>query len=158
MGGKNVYQENVLSLDVAMKAMEAMLQEAAKDPTRPFAIAIVDNRGELICLARQDGAQAFRTEMAIKKAYTAAQFRRSTRDQQDKAFKPEGLDLSMFNLGSKFTVLGGGVPIMKPEEDAKEVGQWRDLCGAIGTSGARQAEDERIAYVGLKVIRDILNL
>ena len=151
-----MYQKNVLTLATAMKGMDAMLQEAAKDPSRPFAVAIVDNCGEVICFARQDGCQQFRNEMAIKKAYTAAQFRRSTRKQWEEGFKPEGLDLTMFNLSTNYTTIAGGVPILKPGEEGKGVGQWRDACGAIGTSGARQDEDERIALVGLKAIQDIL--
>ncbi|MEW6669587.1 MAG: heme-binding protein [Thermodesulfobacteriota bacterium] len=151
-----MYQKNVLTLKTAMKGMEAMLQEAAKDPSTPFAIAIVDNCGELICFARQDGCQQFRNEMAIKKAYTAAQFRRSTRKQVEEGFKPEGLDLTMFGLGDRYTTIAGGVPILKPGEEGKKVGQWRDACGAIGTSGARQDGDERIAMLGLKFIQDIL--
>lgn len=149
-------KKNSISIDDAFKAMEAMLKEASKDPTRPFAIAIVDNCGELILFAKQDGAQKFREEMAIKKAYTSAQFRRTTKAQQTEGFDPEGLNLGMFNLGTKFTTIPGGVPILKPGDENKELGQYRETVGAIGTSGARGDEDERIAMIGAKVLNEMV--
>lgn len=152
-----MYQRSALKLEVAMKGMEAMLKAVAKDfPTFRGAYAIVDERGELVCFARQDGASAFRNEMAIKKAYSSAQWRSKTHDIRMKAFKPEGLDITKFNLGTHYTSVAGGAPIIKPGDEAKDVWQYREIVGAIGTSVAPELEDERIALVGVKAIQDTL--
>ena len=152
-----MYQRKALSLEEARKAMEAMLEVAAKDfPTFRGAYAIVDERGELICFAKQDNAAPWRTEMAIKKAYSSAQWANSTYDIRMKAFKPEGLDITKFNLGTKYTPIAGGVPITKPGDDVKDIWQYREVVGAIGTSVGPELEDERLGLVGVKVIQDIL--
>ena len=133
-----------------------MLKEAEKDPAHRSALAIVDERSDLIYFTREDGCSQFHNEMAIKKAYTSAMLRATTHDIRMKAFKQEGLDLTKFNLGTNYTSVAGGVPILKPGEETKEVGQYRECIGAIGTSIAPELEDERMALVGVKAIQDIL--
>ncbi|MDP2917055.1 MAG: heme-binding protein [Dehalococcoidia bacterium] len=148
-----MYEEKVISLDDALKAMGAMLQEVKKDPNKRWGIAILDNRGELILFLRQDGARQFRSDMAIKKAYTAAIFRRNTHAQGEE-LKSQHLDVSMF--GSEYTAVPGGEPVLKPGDEKKGRGDWRECAGAVGTSGAAAAEDERIAQLGAKVLQDLM--
>jgi uncharacterized protein GlcG (DUF336 family) len=149
-----MYQKKVIKLETALKGMEAMLQAASKDPDRPMAIAIVDNRGEMVCFARQDGCQLHRNKMAFRKAYTAAHMRRSVREL-DKLLKAEDFDISMF--GPEYTTIPGGEPVFDPRDESKGTGESpREVIGAIGTSGRLSAEDEEIALIGVKVLQDIL--
>lgn len=151
-----MYEKKVITLEEAMKAMDAMLKEAAKIPDIPYAIAIVDNRGELVCCAKQDGCQKFRIDMAIRKARTSAQFRRSTRELEEGLKQsPEGLTISMF--GSEYTTIPGGEAIYRPGGEEKGTGEYpREVYGAIGTSGRPAVEDEELAQLGVKIIQDIL--
>ena len=41
-------QKEVLSLSQARAAVEAALLEASKEPGRPMAVAVVDERGDLV--------------------------------------------------------------------------------------------------------------
>jgi len=149
-----MYQKKVIKLETAMKGLETMLKEAAKDPDRPMAIAIVDNRGEMVCFARQDGCQLHRNKMAFRKAYTAAHMRRSVREL-DRLLKEENFDISMF--GPEYTTIPGGEPIYDPRVVSKGTGESpREVVGAVGTSGRLSAEDEQIALLGVKVLQDIL--
>lgn len=148
-----MYEEKVISLDDALKAMDAMLKEVKKDPNKRWGIAILDNRGEPVLTIRQDGARQFRSEMAFKKAYTAAIFRRSTRAQTEE-LKGQGFDVS--NFGAQYTGVPGGEPVLKPGDETKGRGDWRECAGAVGTSGAAATEDERVAQLGAKVLRDLI--
>ena len=74
-----MYKREVLGLGEARTAAEAILAEASKEPNRPIAVAVADDRGDLIYLARMDGCYPLFIHMAINKAYTAARFRRHTR-------------------------------------------------------------------------------
>jgi len=46
--------------------------EAASAKSLRFAAAVVDAGGELVCMARMDGASALNARMSVNKAYTAA--------------------------------------------------------------------------------------
>jgi len=73
-----MYQREVLGLSEARAAVEAALSEAYKQPERPMAVAVVDDRGDLVYCARMDGAYPLYMHMAINKAYTAARMLRDT--------------------------------------------------------------------------------
>lgn len=151
-----MYQRSALSLETAIKGIKAMLKEAAKDTAHRFAMAVVDERGELIYFAREDGCSQFHNEMAIKKAYSASRGSKSRDPQRDSGWKEEGLDHTMFALGTSYTYVGGGVPVIKAGEETKGIHRIRECLGAVGVSGASQDEDERIALVGVKTIQDTL--
>ena len=67
-----MYEENVLGLEDAHKAINTMLAEARKQPERPVAIAVVDSHGGLVAFARMDKCRPTPVKMAFKKAYSAA--------------------------------------------------------------------------------------
>jgi uncharacterized protein GlcG (DUF336 family) len=151
-----MYEERGIGLDEAMKVMEAMIQEAKKERSKPMAICIVDQRGEIVCSARMDGCQAFRPKMAFKKAYTAAQYRKSTRELGE-VLKAQGLTIGDFALENT-TLIRGGEVIFKPGEKAGALTEtWiYQIVGAIGTSGGTAIEDEVLAKFGQKVAQSIL--
>ena len=140
-----MYKVESLGVEEAKTAVEAMLQEALKQPGQPVSMAVVDNRGDLICYARMDGANRFNQLMAIRKAATSVQI---------------GIDTSMFkqalpalnmNIGdfgsSEVTIVEGGVCVRKPGTGA--------VLGGIGVSGRMASEDEALARVGANALTNL---
>ena len=140
-----MYKVESLGVEEAKTAVEAMLQEALKQPGQPVSMAVVDNRGDLICYARMDGANRFNQLMAIRKAATSVQI---------------GIDTSMFkqalpalnmNIGdfgsSEVTIVEGGVCVRKPDTGA--------VLGGIGVSGRMASEDAALARVGANAVTNL---
>jgi uncharacterized protein GlcG (DUF336 family) len=139
-----MFQKQCLSLTEARAAVEAVLAEALKAPAAPITVAVVDDYGRLVYLARMDGCPPVVVELAINKAYTAAvalmdSFAFAERD------KAWGRDLATYG-DPKFTYLQGGLVIMSEAEKPT-------LLGGIGVSGRMPDEDERLARIGLAAMR-----
>lgn len=125
----------------AQAAAAAAVQAAAQQGLR-VNVAVVDAAGVLAAFLRMPGAPLHSVEIAIDKAYTAASFGLATGQWAEvlKAHSPavrEGL-----LQRPRFVAFGGGVPL-------HEGGQ---LIGAIGVSGASEAQDEALAQAGLAAI------
>jgi Haem-degrading len=71
-----------VTLEQARKAVQAVEAEAAKNGWR-MAIVVVTNEGDLILFNRMDDTQFGSSDVAIRKAKTAAAFRRPTKVFQD---------------------------------------------------------------------------
>ena len=102
-----MYERKVLGLDEAMRAVKAML-DSVGEGTRPISVAVMDDRGDLICFARMDGAHGFTNELALRKAYTSA------RRRIDTAKLGEHLNKSGWkttDYGSEYTTIPGGLAI-----------------------------------------------
>jgi uncharacterized protein GlcG (DUF336 family) len=140
-----MYERKVLGLDEVMKAVQAMIQAVPKG-SRPISIAVMDDRGDLICLARMDGAHGFTNELALRKAYTSAR-RRIDTSKLGKHLQESSWNIT--DYGTDYTVIPGGILIVKPGEEA--------MYGSIGVSGRIPAsEDEEIALIGLKALQNAL--
>lgn len=137
-----MYEESVLGLDEAMKAMQAMLEQALKEPERPLAIAIVDANAKLVQYARMDRCRALPQQIAFKKAYTAAVMRSDTAALAER-FQSMGRNISDFG-DPNMLALQGGVTIQRPSDNA--------FLGAIGVSGLAAQEDEDLARLGVKAM------
>ena len=137
-----MYEESVLGIDEAMKAMQAMLEQALKEPERPIAIAIVDGAGKLVQYARMDRCRALPQQIAFKKAYTAAVMRSDTAALAER-FQSMGRNISDFG-DPNMLALQGGVLIQRPGDEA--------CLGAIGVSGLSAQEDEDLARVGVQAM------
>jgi uncharacterized protein GlcG (DUF336 family) len=108
-----MYKKEVLGLDQAWAAVTAALAEAKKEPKRPVAIAVVDERGDLIAYAAMDGSYPLYKYMAIHKAYTAARMQRDTA-QFDEWLRETDRDMATWG-DSKYTRMHGGLCIVKPD-------------------------------------------
>jgi len=140
-----MYERKVLGLEEVFKAVHAMI-EAVPRESRPISIAVMDDRGDLICLARMDKAHGFTNEMAIRKACTSAR-RRVDTSKLGKHLKESGWSIA--DLGPEYTTIPGGIAIVKSGEET--------VFGSIGVSGRIPAsEDEEIALIGLKTLQDVL--
>ena len=77
-----MYEKRELGLDESLKALNALIQRASTDGGMPVAAAIVNGEGQLVCFARMDpqpkSVLGIASNMALKKAYTAALWKRDT--------------------------------------------------------------------------------
>ena len=127
---------------------DSLVQSAlqlASDRGLRVSVAVVDERGFDVLVARGDGATWFTPDVARTKARTAAAFGRPSASlgQLREAY-PELFDLVGAGLAFTPTTLPGGVPI--------EVGG--ELLGGLGVSGAAPDEDVEIARAALDVLSE----
>lgn len=124
-----------ISLDGAKKAMAAAEAEAKKNNWN-VAIAIVDTTGSLSMFVKLDSVHTASVNIAIGKARTALEFRRSTKGLQD-TIAGGGAGLRLLSVPGAH-LLQGGVPIVVD----------RRIVGAIGVSGVTSDQDEVVAMAG----------
>jgi uncharacterized protein GlcG (DUF336 family) len=126
----------MLTLEDCRRITAAAEAEARKNNWN-VCIAILDDGGHLLHLARMDGASPANARIAIEKGRTAAETRRSTATWQERiAKRPELLNMP------QVTPVQGGLPIMA-----------EGVCvGGVGISGVQSHEDEQVAAAGIKAI------
>jgi glc operon protein GlcG len=123
----------------ARKAVEAAEAEAAKNGWK-MAIVVVTNEGDLILFNRMDDTQFGSSDVAIRKAKTAAAFRRPTKVFQD-AVNATPPALPILTLGA--IAVEGGLPLVASGK----------IIGAIGCSGGTAAEDGQACRAGAATIQ-----
>ncbi len=122
----------------ACKALDAILAEVARAKDAPVVVAIVDDRGDLLLYARQDGALFISYKAAIRKAVTAALGRGPSAEVAQR-YKGWGIDVEHV-IGEWGTEAVGGLPII-----AKD-----GVClGGIGISGAFRERDVTLGKLAL---------
>ncbi len=129
--------KHALTLDGA-KAVAAAAMKYAKENGAAPSIAIVDDGGNLLYLARPETSFAAGANVSIGKARTSAIFKKPT------AFFEDTVNKGRFTMTAlpDFTPLQGGIPIMHDGQ----------IIGAIGVSGAKSAaQDEEVAKAGAAV-------
>lgn len=122
-----------LTLAAAKKIAAAAEAEALKNQWN-VVIAILDEGGHLIYLARMDDTQIGSVEVAIAKAASAVKFKRPT-----KAFEE-----TLASGRQGVLKLPGAIPV---EGGLPLIAQDR-VIGAIGVSGVTAAQDGQIAAAG----------
>ena len=129
-----------VTLAQAEKAAAAAAAEARRNNWL-MAIAVVDTAGELVLLHKMDHTQIGSIHIAIRKAETAAKFKRPSKVFQDLIAK--GSDF-IYLLGLEGAMpVQGGLPIVI---DGK-------IVGAIGLSGATGPQDTQCAEAGLAALK-----
>jgi uncharacterized protein GlcG (DUF336 family) len=139
-----MYTKSVLGVEQCQAAITAMIAEFNKDTTRrPIAMAIVDDRGDLLSYARTDGCRPNAAKNAIKKAYTAALYGLDTVAYAER-LKSQGRTVA--EMGDPMlTSLQGGVAVLNPGDNA--------VLGGIAVGGLPSGmQDEEIAWVGVKAL------
>jgi uncharacterized protein GlcG (DUF336 family) len=125
----------VLTLEDCEKIQAACRAEAVKNKWN-VTVAIVDDGGYLLSLARMDGTGPVTAEIASRKAHAAAVSRRSTKVAEDRISSRPAL------IKMPVLPVQGGVPIM-----------YQGHCvGAVGVSGVQSHEDEQVASAGIAAI------
>ena len=132
-------QKNI-TLEGAKKIVAEAVLFAKRNNAPGGAIAVVDNGGYLVYLEKLDGTFSAASEVAIKKANTAAIFKAPSSKLETAI---NGGRQALITVGHTF--LQGGIPIMYEGQ----------IIGAIGVSGSASAQqDEDIAIAGAKVKLD----
>lgn len=127
------------SLEQAQRAVAAVLAEASKDG-RAMAVAVVDDRGDLLCCARMDGAPPRVLRFAIRKAYTAAVMGRNTLALK-REMEERGRTLADYG-DPLFTTLQGGVVVRVGDQ----------VVGAVAAGGGTQDRDEEVARIAIQAM------
>jgi uncharacterized protein GlcG (DUF336 family) len=129
-----------ISLDNAKKAAAAAAAEARKNGWF-MGVAVTDPSGELIYFERMDNTQIGSVRIAIRKAETAARFKRPSKVFQDLIAKGDNFT---YLLGLEGAMpVQGGLPIVM---DGR-------IVGAIGVSGATGDQDTQCAQAGLEALK-----
>ena len=127
----------MLTLDDCRKISAAAEAEAKKNNWN-VCIAILDDGGHLLHLARMDGATPANARIAIGKGCTAAESRRSSGVWEERIKAGRNSMLGMPGI----TPIQGGLPIVVD-----------GVCvGGIGASGVQSHEDEQIVKAGIDVL------
>lgn len=127
-----------IPLETAKKIASAAIAEAQKNKFT-LVVAIVDSSSTLTYLEKIDGTQIGSVEVAIDKARTANNFKRSTKVFSDGLASGRNI---LLNLPDAM-LMEGGQPIII---DGK-------IVGAIGVSGASPAQDDQVATAALEVLK-----
>ena len=145
-----MYQKQVLGLAEAQEAIQVMIEEAPKadQPERPMAFAVADEHGDLIALARVDGALDWNVRMAIKKARSAARLKRSTRAIENISKNYNRPLCDAVGPEEDLTDLPGGEIVIEPAGGS--------FIGAIGASGRHADVDEALVKKGVEAIQNYL--
>jgi len=130
--------KKVLTLE-DVKKIAAAAEAEARANRWAVTIAIVDEGGHPLWLARLDGAPAISAYLAPEKARTAALGRRETRVYEEMINQGRTSFLSAPVLQA---MLEGGVPILVDDQ----------LLGAVGVSGVKSVEDAQIARAGIAAL------
>jgi glc operon protein GlcG len=119
-----------------------LIVEKALGMKKAVVVAVADPYGELIALARMDGAQLPSISIAMNKAWTAARTGKPTKEIGDKVRHPEkGHDIAYYG-DPRFVGWGGGVPVLINGE----------VAGAVAVSGLSSVEDATLASMGVELI------
>jgi glc operon protein GlcG len=124
-----------ISLESARKVAAPALAEATKN-NWSVAVAVVDPGGNLVYYEKMDNTQLGSANVAVDKARSAALFKRPTKAFQD-ALAAGGDSVRLLRLQGVVPV-EGGIPLVI---DGK-------IVGAIGVSGATNAQDAQCAKAG----------
>jgi glc operon protein GlcG len=125
----------------AKRAVDRIVGKAGQ-MQKAAVVAVADSHGDLICLARMDGAPVSSVQVATNKAWTAARERKPTREIGEKVKHPEkGHDISYYG-DPKYVGWGGGIPVWKDGE----------VVGAVAVSGLSSNEDIALATLGAELI------
>lgn len=128
-------------------AVEVMLAHADQMGGRPVAIAVCDDRGEIVCFAAQAGVNvALARQNAFKKAYTSACMRADTMVFEERT---KGMPGGVTYFGNPNFFAGGGGAVLVTADGA--------ILGGLGVSGRTNEEDEEIVQVGKRAVLETIN-
>lgn len=130
-----------LTLEGARAILDAALARA-RGIGVDMDIAVVDGGGHLLAFARMDRAKITSIDIAINKAFTAAGTRMPTHLYAAVA-GPGGPAFGIHaSNGGRFTIFGGGVPILRGGE----------CLGAVGCSSGTPDQDREVAEAGIAAL------
>ena len=129
-----------ISLAAAKKVLSAA-EAFALNNQWTMVIAIVDTGGNLVALEKMDNTQLGSIDVAIGKAKTANNFKRSTKVFEDL--------VANGGIGLRLLGVQGIVPI----EGGEPIFANGKIIGAIGVSGMQATQDAEVARAGLSALK-----
>ncbi len=129
-----------VSLDVALKIINAMIKFAKDNAMLPGSYAVVDEGGHVVAFERRDNAPAATADIAIDKAWTAATMKASGRILEV-ITRGQGWRLNVKHKG-RLTIIPGAIPIIAHGR----------IIGGVGHSGGSAEDDLKIAQAGWAAI------
>jgi glc operon protein GlcG len=136
-----VTTEQHIDYTEARRAIDAIVEEVSRRG-KAAVIAVADARGELIALARMDGAPVSSIAVASNKAFTAARAGKPSFDVGAKVRHPDqGFDIAYYG-DPRYCGWGGGVPVKR---DGRVV-------GSVAVSGLPQEEDMEVVQLGIAAL------
>ncbi len=125
----------------ARRAMDLILEKALQ-MERAAVVAVADSHGDVISLARMDGAPVASIHIAMNKAWTAAREGKPTKEIGETVRHPErGHDIAYYG-DTRFVGWGGGIPVRRNGE----------VIGSVAVSGLSEEEDSVLAALGVELI------
>lgn len=125
-------------MDIPQTCSDAALTAAAAEARAlgvPMNVAVLDAGANLKAFLRMDGALLGSTDIALKKARTAALFGMNT-EAVGEFCKPGGTSPGLDATNGGLVVFAGGIPLRSPDGT---------LMGAVGVSGGSVAQDFQVA-------------
>ena len=119
------------------KTIVAAAEVEAKKNGWSMSIAVVDAAGDLVFFEKSDNSGPVNADFAMRKARTAARYRRPT-NALDSAVTAGRLQY----LATDALPIGGGVPIIVKGQ----------VIGAVAASGGTAAQDAQVASAGLAAL------
>lgn len=140
---KGLLTRHNISVDLALSAAKAALEESRQRGYPRFAVAVTDRAGHLLVLLRSDDGGAHLVDSARRKAYTAASMNARTSKASKAIDERSGEPDPHLVYLNDILIIGGGVPIQANGE----------LIGAIGVAGSPGSlHDEECAEAGIAAI------
>ena len=131
-----------LTLAQANKIIETALAKAREIKTKPLAVAVLDEAGNVKSMQREDDASMFRNDVAIGKAWASVGMGASSRVLLGRAKEnPQFYGALSATAGGKFLPQTGAVLIK--DKTGK-------ILGAAGASGGTGDEDEAVCIAGIE--------
>ncbi len=138
-------EESSLSWQSASQICAASCQYASEHQLK-ICVWVLDRHGNPLAMQRINHAPLPSTDIARKKAYTAASFGFGTHLwQQRLADKPHLL--SGLTQQPDMILFGGGLPVTYKGQ----------MVGAVGVSGASEAQDQACAAAGIAALPELQN-
>jgi uncharacterized protein GlcG (DUF336 family) len=122
----------------------AAAQAKAVEISVPMNIAVLDDGANLKAFVRMDGALLGSTDIALKKAKTAAVFGMAT-EEVGEFCKPGGTSPGLEQTNGGLVVFAGGIPLR---------GADGRLIGAVGVSGGSVDQDRQVAIAAARVLTE----
>lgn len=131
-----------LTLAQANTIVETALAKAREMKTKPLAVAVIDDAGHVKALQREDGANMFRNDIAIGKAWAALGMGASSRILLQRAKDNPQFYGALAAVGQGKFVPQTGAVVIKDKDG--------NVLGSAGGSGGTGDEDEAVCVAGVE--------
>jgi uncharacterized protein GlcG (DUF336 family) len=130
-----------LKLDQAEAIIDGVIAETKNLDTKPMAVAVLDEAGQLTAFRKQDGCSLMRSDMAIAKAYASIGMAAPTSVLEERAKdRPNFFDSLPATTQGKFIPVGGANLIRDADGE---------ILGSVGVTGDHSTIDEKCAIAGI---------